>query len=169
MRPSPSDYSPFSETYISLVETGDVKLMLKDSLKVMESFLDTIPLEKADYAYAEGKWTIKEVLQHCIDTEKVFAYRSMCIARGEQQPLPGFDQNEYAANVDVGKRSLEGLKEELLLARKASVILFENLRDEDLQKRGIASNHPVTVLSYGYVLIGHWRHHEIIFKEKYGI
>ncbi|MFT3746703.1 MAG: DinB family protein [Agriterribacter sp.] len=169
MRPSPSDYSPFSETYVSLVETGDVRVMLKDSLKPMGYFLHAIPLEKADYAYAEGKWTVKQILQHCIDTEKVFAYRAMCIARGEQQPLPGFDQDQYADNVDVSKRPLEGLKEELLLTRTASVLLFENLRDEDLNKRGTASNHPVTVLSYGYIVIGHWRHHEKIFREKYGI
>jgi len=93
----------------------------------------------------------------------------MCIARGEQQPLPGFEQDDYAANVDVSKRSLEGLKAEMLLMRKASVILFANLREEDLHKRGIASNHPVTVLSYGYILIGHWRHHEELLKTKYGI
>lgn len=169
MRPSPSDYSPFSETYVSLVETGEVRTMLKASLKTMEFFLQTIPFEKADYAYADGKWTVKEVLQHCIDTEKVFAFRAMCFARGEKQPLPGFDQNEYSANVDVTKRSLESLQIEMLLARQASVILFEHLRDEDLHKKGIASDHSVSVLSLGYILIGHWRHHEILFKEKYGI
>lgn len=169
MRPLQSDYSPFSETYVSLVETGDVKIMLKDSLKAMDAFLQALPESKANYAYAQGKWTIKEMLQHAIDTERVFAYRAMCIARGEQQPLPGFDQDEYARNVDVSKRSLEGLKEEMLLARRASIILFEHLREEDLNKRGIASNHPVTVLSYGYILIGHWRHHEKMLKEKYGI
>lgn len=169
MRPSPSDYSPFSETYVSLVETDDVRVMLKASLKTMEFFLQTIPFEKADYAYADGKWTVKEALQHCIDTEKVFAFRAMCFARGEQQHLPGFDQTEYAANVDVTKRSLESLQVEMLLARQASVILFEHLSDEDLQKKGVASDHPVTVLSLGYILIGHWRHHEILFKEKYGI
>lgn len=169
MRPSPSDYSSFSETYVSLVETRDVRVMLKDSLKSMDFLLQSIPFEKADYAYADGKWTVKEVLQHCIDTEKVFAYRAMCIARGEKQPLPGFDQNEYAAHVDTSNRSLESLKEEMLLSRKLSVILFEHLRDEDLVKKGIASNHPVTVLAYGYIIIGHWRHHEILFKEKYGI
>lgn len=169
MRPSPSDYSPVAETYVSLVQTGDVRIMLKDSLKSMDFLLQSIPFEKADYAYAEGKWTVKEALQHCIDTEKVFAFRAMCFARGEQQPLPGFDQDEYAANVDVNKRSLESLKEEMLLARKSSVMLFENLRDGDLNKKGIASNHPVTVLSLGYIIIGHWLHHEKLFKEKYGI
>jgi hypothetical protein len=169
MRPLPADYSPFSETYVSLVETGDVRTMLKDSLSVVYAFLQTLPDDKADYAYAPGKWTIKEMLQHTIDSEKVFAYRAMCFARGEQQPLPGFEQDEYMANVDVSKRTLEGLKEEMLLARKASIILFEHLSDADLNKRGIASNHPVTVLSYGYIIIGHWRHHEKMLKEKYGV
>lgn len=169
MRPLPSDYSPFSETYVSLVETGDIKVMIKDSLKELEFFLQTIPADKADYAYAPGKWTVKEMLQHAVDTERVFAYRAMCFARGEQQPLPGFDQDEYALNVDVSARTLDGLKEEMILARKLSVILFENLREQDLNKRGIASNHPVTVLSYGYIMIGHWRHHQKMLKEKYGI
>lgn len=169
MRPSSSDYPSYFETYVSLVETGDVKAMLKDSLSIMEFFLQSIPFDKADHAYADGKWTVKEVLQHCIDTEKVFAYRAMCIARGEQQPLPGFDQNEYAGNADVSKRSLESLKEEMLLARKSTVMLFEYLRDEDLNRKGTASNNPVTVLALGYIIIGHWRHHEKLFKEKYGI
>ncbi len=169
MRPSPSDYSSYMETYVSLVETGDVRKMLNDSLQTMEFFLQTIPFEKADFSYAPGKWTVKEALQHCIDTEKVFAFRAMCFARGEQQPLPGFDQDQFEANVDISKRSLESLKEEMLLSRKASAMLFEYLRDEDLNKRGTASNKPVTVLSLGYILIGHWRHHEILFKEKYGI
>lgn len=169
MRPLPSDYSPFSETYVSLVESGNIREILAASLPAMESFLSLIPEEKADYAYADGKWTVKEMLQHTIDTEKVFAYRAMCIARGEQQPLPGFEQNDYAANVEVTNRSLAGLKEEMLLARKLSVILFENLRETDLQKRGVASNHPVTVLSLGYILVGHWRHHQHILQTKYGI
>ncbi|MCC6288832.1 MAG: DinB family protein [Chitinophagaceae bacterium] len=169
MRPSPSDYPPYFETYVSLVETGDIQVMLKNSLKTMDFFLQSVSFEKAAYAYAAGKWTVKEVLQHCIDSEKVFAYRAMCIARGEQQPLPGFDQDEYAANVDISKRSLESLKEEMLLARKSTVMLFEYMSDEYLSKKGIAGNNPITVLALGYILLGHWRHHEKLFREKYGI
>lgn len=169
MRPLPSDYSPFSETYVSLVETGDIRKMLTDSLPAMAAFLTGIAEEKSDYAYAEGKWTVKQVLQHTIDTEKVFAYRAMCFARGEKQPLPGFNQDEYAAHVDVSGRSLADLKEEMLLARKLSSILFEHLSEEALKARGVASNYNVTVLAIGYILLGHWRHHERILQEKYGV
>ncbi|MBN8861427.1 MAG: DinB family protein [Sphingobacteriales bacterium] len=169
MRPLPSDYSPFSETYVSLVETGDIKKMMTDSLPAMSAFLSTITEEKADYAYASGKWTVKQLLQHTIDTEKVFAYRAMCFARGEKQPLPGFDQDDYAAHVDVSGRSLAGLKEEMLLARKLTIMLFEPLSDEALNERGVASDHDVTVLALGYILLGHWRHHESILKGKYGL
>lgn len=169
MRPLPTDYSPFSETYVSLVKSEDIRSALPGSYEALKKFLDSIPDNKATYAYEAGKWTVKEVLQHAIDTEKVFAYRAMCFARGEQQPLPGFDQAEYASNVDVSARSLSGLKEEMLLARKLSIIFFENLREEDLAKKGIASNHPVTVLSYGYIIVGHWLHHEGVLKEKYGL
>ena len=111
MRPLPGDYSPFSETYVSLVTSDDIQATLPESYANLKNFLDSIPESKAEFAYAEGKWTVKEMLQHAIDTEKVFAYRAMCFARGEQQPLPGFDQDVYAANVDVSNRTLEDLKE----------------------------------------------------------
>lgn len=169
MRPLPTDYSPASETYISLVRSDDIRSALPDSYTQLKNFLDSIPANRADHAYAPGKWTVKEVLQHAIDTEKVFAYRAMCFARGEQQPLPGFDQDGYAANVDVSRRTLKGLKEEMLLTRKLSLIFFEHLHDSDFAKKGIASNHPVTVLSYAYMIVGHWLHHEKILKEKYGL
>ncbi|MBX2925343.1 MAG: DinB family protein [Chitinophagaceae bacterium] len=167
MRPLPTDYSPYSETYVSLVRSNDIRSALPESYTHLKYFLDSIPESKAGYVYAPGKWTVKVVLQHAIDTEKVFAYRAMCFARGEQQPLPGFDQDEYAANADVSARTLEGLKEELLLTRKLSILFFENLRNEDWNKKGIASNHPVTVLACAYIIVGHWLHHEKIFKEKY--
>jgi len=169
MRPLPTDYSPFSETYVSLVTSDDIRSALPESYENLKRFLESIPEDKAAYAYEQGKWTVKEVLQHAIDTEKVFAYRAMCFARGEEQPLPGFDQAQYASYVDVSKRTLAGLKEEMLLARKLSIIFFEHLRDEDLAKKGIASNHPVTVLSYGYIIVGHWLHHEKVLREKYGL
>lgn len=169
MRPLPGDYSPFSETYVSLVTSDDIQATLPESYTNLKNFLDSIPESKAEFAYAEGKWTVKEMLQHAIDTEKVFAYRAMCFARGEQQPLPGFDQDVYAANVDVSNRTLEDLKEEMLLARKLSVIFFKHLRAEDFNKKGVASNHPVTVLSYAYIIVGHWLHHEKVLKEKYGL
>ena len=115
MRPLPTDYTPFYETYVSLVKSDDIKQALSASLPEMESFLQSVPENKSDYAYAENKWTVKQVLQHTIDAERVFAYRAMCIARGENQSLPFFDENQYAENAAVQHRSLNGLKEEMLL------------------------------------------------------
>lgn len=169
MRPLTTSYPPFAAAYISLVPEDDIKFVLQDSIPLMEQFLDTIPEEKADYAYAPGKWTVKEVLQHTIDTERVFAYRAMCFARGETQPLPGFDQDLYAMNVDVSDRSLESLKEEMSLIRVSTALLFEYLGERDLLRQGIASNHAITPLSLGYMIAGHWRHHEQLFRERYGI
>ncbi len=169
MRPLPADYAPSSEVYVSLVETGDIRKIIADSLSGLSAFLSAIPENKSEYAYAAGKWTTKQVLQHTIDAEKVFAYRAMCIARGEKQHLPGFDHDGYAEHADVSGRSLEGLKEEMLLVRKLTIMLFEHLSDKALNERGFASTHEVTTLALGYILLGHWRHHEKILKEKYGV
>lgn len=169
MRPHSADYAPFAATYVNLVPEGNIRNLFPDTLSNLDQFLDSIPDEKADYAYEPGKWTVKEVLQHAIDTERVFSYRALCIARGEKQALPGFDQDLYAGNVDVSHRVLDSLKEELSLVRVSTVLLFETINDEALQFRGTASNHPVTPLALAYMIIGHWRHHEGILRERYGL
>ena len=167
MRPLPSDYASFFEPYISLVKNDNIQQALSASLPQMESFLSSIPESKSDYAYAENKWTVKQVLQHGIDSERVFAYRAMCIARGEKQPLPSFDENQYAEKAPVQHRSLKGLTEELLLQRRSTILLFEHLTEEMLNIRGIASGKPITALSLGYITIGHWLHHQQILAERY--
>ena len=167
MRPLPTDYAPFYETYVSLVKSDDIKQALSASLAEMENFLQSVPENKSDHAYAENKWTVKQVLQHTIDAERVFAYRAMCIARGEEQSLPSFDENQYAEHAAVEHRSLNGLKEEMILLRKATVALFENFTDSMLQVKGIASNKSITVLSLGYITVGHWLHHQRILAERY--
>lgn len=167
MRPLPSDYAPFYEPYVSLVKSDNIQQALSVSLPQMESFLSSIPENKSNYAYAENKWTVKQVLQHGIDSERVFAYRAMCIARGERQPLPSFDENQYAEKAPVQHRTLKGLTEELLLQRRSSILLFEHFTDEMLNAGGIASGKPITALSLGYITIGHWLHHQQILAERY--
>ncbi len=169
MRPPTTSYPPFAGTYISLVPENDIRAVLQESIASLELFLDLIPEEKADFAYAEGKWTVKQSLQHTIDTERVFAYRAMCIARGETQALPGFDQDSYAMNANVNDRSLESLKEEMLLIRVSTVLLFEYMSEKELLQQGTASNHIITPLSLAYMMVGHWRHHEHLFRERYGM
>ncbi len=129
--------------------------------------MDSIPVEKADYAYAEGKWTLKELLQHCIDTERIMVYRALCIARGEKQSLPGFDENSYAAASNANIRTWEGLVEEMQLVRKSTILMFDSFNEEQLQQRGSANNHPITCNALGFIIAGHFLHHERIVKERY--
>ncbi|MEO7309360.1 MAG: DinB family protein [Chitinophagaceae bacterium] len=167
MRPSPEDYSGFYKTYVDYTTGDNLQQMFGDSLPQLESFLFSIPVAKASFAYAEGKWTLKELVQHCIDTERIFNYRALCIARGEQQNLPGFDENHYAASSNANARNWEGLVEELPLVRKATIMLFNSFNEEQLQQKGSSNNNPVTCNALGFIIIGHLMHHERIIKERY--
>jgi DinB superfamily len=167
MRPLPNDYSGFNKTYIDYTTSADLHPLLQKSFSDVESFLSSIPAAKADYAYAECKWTLKELLQHCIDTERIMAYRALCVARGEQQSLPGFDENPYAAASNANARTWDGLIEEMLLVRKTTIILFNSFNEEQLQQRGSANNHPITCNAIGFIIVGHFMHHERIVKEWY--
>lgn len=169
MRPDTSDYDPHFETYVSLVKSDDISKTFVTSLPELETFLKTIPENKGDFAYAENKWTVKQVLQHGIDAERVFAYRALCIARGETQSLPSFDDKLYADNATVQHRSLIDLTDELVLQRKSSVLLFASFTRKMLNARGIASGNPITVNSLGYITIGHWTHHQNLLRERYGV
>ncbi|MES2772880.1 MAG: DinB family protein [Bacteroidota bacterium] len=167
MRPSTSDYGVFYQTYIDYTTSEDLQQLLQESFTQINSFMDSIPVEKADYAYAEGKWTLKELLQHCIDTERIMVYRALCIARGEKQSLPGFDENSYAAASNANIRTWEGLVEEMQLVRKSTILMFDSFNEEQLQQRGSANNHPITCNALGFIIAGHFLHHERIVKERY--
>jgi hypothetical protein len=168
-RPLPGEYKEFMINYISLVPEEDILPTLRHSIQELQRNLSSIPANLADHAYAEGKWTVKQLLQHAIDTERVFAYRAMCIARGEKQALPGFDENDYAAAADVAHKSVKELCDEMLIIRQSSVLLFSGLGADDLRKAGTASGSPVMVNSLGFVIVGHWRHHWNILTSRYGV
>jgi hypothetical protein len=166
-RPSTADYPAFYETYVKLVQETDLNSTLLASVHEIEHFLLALDAGKADYAYDIGKWTVKQVLQHAIDAERVFAYRALCFARNEQQSLPGFDENEYADHAEVNHRALEELRDEFLTLRQTSVQMFQSFTDEMLRRKGTANKNSISVLSLGYVIVGHWRHHERILRERY--
>ena len=166
MRPAKNDYASYYETYISKVD-DDVLSQLENQLKETQSFLATIPKEKENYCYAEGKWTIKEVVGHIIDTERVMAYRALCISRGEKQSLPGFDQDDYIKTSDFNKRKLSDLAEELMLVRRSNLLMFKSFDENKLLKRGLANNKEVTVLALMFICAGHEKHHMNILKERY--
>lgn len=168
-RPLPSDYPAFYETYISLVPEDQIHAAFSNSMHELRQDLSLIGMDKADYAYAPGKWTVKQLLQHAIDTERIFGYRALCIARGEQQSLPGFDENAYAAAADVSRRHIKDLKEEFLTVRLSSIQLFQGFDTDLLGRSGICNKNAITVLGIGYSIIGHWRHHAQVLQQKYGI
>jgi hypothetical protein len=163
------DHPPFYETYVKLVPEVDLTLAMDGSLAALRADLERIDPSKADYAYAPGKWTVKGVLRHAIDTERIFAYRALCIARGETKPLPGFDEQQYAAMADLSGVTLRSLKEEMLAVRISTGMLFGSFSDTERKRTGTANEDRISVEALGYILIGHWRHHMHILSDRYGI
>lgn len=166
-RPSIQDYKEFYHTYVSLVPENDILEAFSSQTTVTLQFLDAIPEDKLDYAYATGKWTVRQVLQHLTDAERIFAYRALSIARKDPNPLPGFDENEYAEVARVEHRDWMDMIEEFQMVRLASEHLFRSLNEDELQRKGMASNAPITVLSIGYIIVGHAMHHQRVMKERY--
>jgi uncharacterized damage-inducible protein DinB len=167
MRPVEGTYPKFLETYISKVNEDHVLKALEANTKALTGFLNSIPKNKGDYAYAAGKWTIKQLIIHISDAERIFSYRALRFARGdEQQPLP-FEEDDYAANSKAEKRSLESAVEELLTVRKATTLLFQSFDEADLLKPGNTASGKTTVNAIGYAICGHAAHHIGIAKERY--
>jgi uncharacterized damage-inducible protein DinB len=167
MRPDLSRVVNFYHNYIDLVTEDELMEAFDKESASFIRFLDTVPTEKYDYRYAEGKWTIKEVLQHIIDAERIFAYRALRFARKDTTPLPGFDENLFAAASKADRRSWDKLVEEFKVVRRSSELLFHSFDEDQLQSDGISSNSPNYVLALGFILIGHAMHHQKIIKERY--
>ncbi|MES2649411.1 MAG: DinB family protein [Bacteroidota bacterium] len=166
-RPDFAEYGTYFQRYIDYTPGNDARQVIETSVAALEQFLSTIPEEKLHFAYNPGKWTVAQLLQHVIDTERVFAYRAMCIARGEEQGLPGFDENVYAENATATNRTLSDLTEELLLVRKTTLILYKYIDDKQLFRKGIASNNPITPNAIAFIIVGHVMHHQKILTERY--
>ena len=163
----PADEYPISfKHYIDLVEE-DVLKELEEQLTSYVDFVRSIPKEKELFRYAPKKWTIKEVIGHNTDTERVKMDCAFRIARGEEAPIPGFDEDAYVLATDFNSRSMDDLIEEFILVRKSGIILYKSLRDVDLKRMGTASNKPMSARALFYFLVGHIRHHENILKERY--
>lgn len=160
-------YGPFYENYIQLVKSKDVKKTLRKNTEELLEFLETIPEEKLEHAYAEGKWTVKQVLQHIIDAERIFAYRALRIARLDSTPLPGFDENSYAANANVAIRGWQDMLKEMRQLRKSNLRMIKDFTEDQLNAQGVASEHPISAVSLCFVMAGHAKHHVNILKERY--
>jgi len=153
--------------YISKADDTEVIKAIRRNTKEMRKLLKSIPAKKRQYAYAEGKWTIQELLQHIIDAERVFVYRALTFARRDTTSLPGFNENTWAVHANNTKRKWKELVEEFIILRAGTELFFESLSDEDLLFTGSANNNPSNALAMGYVVAGHAKHHLLIIKERY--
>jgi uncharacterized damage-inducible protein DinB len=168
-RPQPDEYAEYYGRYIDKVPDGDVIAMLESQGNATQKLLASIGEEKAGYRYEPGKWSIKQLVGHITDSERVFAYRLLAFARGEKQPLPGFDQDEYMETANFDARSLAELAEDLASTRHATLTMVRSLDDEAWSRRGIASDNPVSARALAWIIAGHERHHLNILRERYGI
>ena len=162
-----NEYPDFFGTYINALKEVELKEELEICLHDFIKFVQNIPLDKFDYRYADGKWTIKEIIQHIIDTERIFAYRALRISRNDKTPLPGFDENSFVDNTDAASRTIQDLLTEMAVVRQATLSLFKSFSKDQLSRIGIASNNEISVRAIGFVIIGHQKHHQKFFEERY--
>lgn len=166
-RPDLSRVPAFYHNYISQVKEEELMPAFKNNTLSLLSFLKSIPAKKQNYRYEVGKWTVKEVIQHIIDAERIFSYRALRFARKDTTPLPGFDEKNFTANAKAGKRNWNDLVEEFIAVRKATEILFASFDDEQLESGGILNNNSVYVLGIGFICMGHCNHHRKVIEERY--
>ena len=166
-RPETHEFAPYYNTYISLVEGDNVIPVLDAQSAELRAVFSAVPEEKGAFAYADGKWTIKEVLSHLIDGERMFAYRALRISRGDKTPIEGFEQDGYIENSNANNRSFEELLKEFDLQREANLLMLKNIDDEGSRRMGTASGNPVSVRALVYIMAGHIQHHLDILKTRY--
>lgn len=167
MRPNKSDYSEYAQKYIDLVFGDDIISILHQTSKEMSDLINSFPRSKGDYSYAEGKWTVKQVIGHLLDTNRIFAYRALSIARGETQPLPSFDQDLYVEKGNFNSKNLADITYEFRFTRESNLLLFRSFDKSVYQNRGVAAGSEVSVLGIMYMVAGHQKHHINILREKY--
>jgi len=168
-RPLESEYAPDYRGYVAHVSEEEILPVLRSQLDELDVLLGGVTPERETYAYAEGKWSIRELAGHLIDGERVFGYRSFCIARGETRNLPGFDEKEYMLRAPYNQIDLEDLLSELRLARLSNIAMLRNLDDEAWMRIGTANDAQVSVRALAFIMAGHVRHHMGVLRERYGL
>lgn len=162
-----NEYSNFNATYIKAAANVELIEELEICLHEFIRFVQNIPMDKFDYRYAEEKWTIKDIIQHVIDTERIFAYRALRISRNDTTPLPGFEENDYVENTKANERGIQDLLAEFSAVRYATLFLFKSFSEEQLKRMGTASGTAISVRAIGFIIIGHQKHHQNVFQERY--
>jgi hypothetical protein len=166
-RPQPDEFAPYYLRYVSLVPGEDIPSTLDQQRRETMMLLSSRDEKDGDFRYAPGKWSAKEVIGHLCDTERVFAYRALRIARADATPLEGFEQDDYVRNGPFAHRPITDLVEDFIAVRRATISLFRNLDEPAWMRRGIANKNEVTVRAIAYIIAGHELHHRRILEEKY--
>ncbi|MBS1842515.1 MAG: DinB family protein [Acidobacteria bacterium] len=166
-RPQPDEYPSFFEKYVSLIQSDDIVGTLEAQRVQMVQLLGARSEREGNFRYAPGKWSVKEIIGHLSDAERIFAYRALRIARGDETPLSAFEQDDYIVTGKFNERTLADLAAEFLSVRMATMTMVQSFTEEAWGRRGTASEHPVTVRAMGYVIAGHEMHHRKILDERY--
>jgi uncharacterized damage-inducible protein DinB len=166
-RPADDEYAAYYAVYVASVPPGSILDLLKSGIEETSALLEDFGEARGDYRYAPGKWSVKDVMGHLIDSERVFAYRLLRIARGDQTALAGFDHDEYVRVAHFERRTLADLAEEFRMVRAANLRLFASLGEDELPRRGTASEKPVSARALLYILAGHEIHHRGVLKDRY--
>jgi len=166
-KPDSTEYAPYFEKYISLAREEEIVATLDKQIEGTLSLIRGLSEAQGDLRYAPGKWSVKEVIGHLIDTERIFAYRAMRFARNDATPLPGFDENLFVANAGFNSRSLADLADEFEHTRKSNVYLFKSLGGDASLRRGVSNNNELSVRAIAYIIAGHELHHTGILRSRY--
>lgn len=166
-KPAVIEYPQYYESYIKVVKENDLLDALRNNLEAFNQLISDIPLDKGDYRYADGKWTVKEVLIHIADAERIFAYRALCFARNDKTELPGFDEEAYMPYANAAKRTIFSIEDEFESLRNANIALFKSFDEEALNRKGMANRNMISVRALGFIIAGHANHHIKILRERY--
>ncbi len=166
-RPELDTVAPYYRSYIQLVEEDDLLLALRASNIRARDLLRSIPEDRGTHRYEAGKWSIKQIVAHLVDTERILSYRALCFSRGEREPLPGYEEDAYVAESEADRRSLAALNAELELARASTIALFAGMSEPQLDRRGVANGVESDARSYGFILAGHEAHHLTVIRQRY--
>ena len=166
-KPSPEEFPDFYGKYIALVNSENLIEALTEQGRQFNEFIYSVPPEKFDYRYAEGKWMVKEIISHILDAERIFAYRALRFARNDKTPLSGFEENDYVLQSNAANRTMDSMLEEMTHVRCSTILLFFSFTNEMALRKGIANGREISVRSIGYIIAGHMQHHMNVIKERY--
>lgn len=167
-RPTEADYSnTYVKKYIDLVEGDNILSAMVKQVAEISEVISSVPLTKENYAYAPGKWSVKELLGHVVDTERIMAYRALCFARGEKQSLPGFEEDDYVKNANFNIRSLSEILGEFKILRLSTIEMVKGFSEEALLRKGTSNGNQITPRALLYMVVGHATHHMNVLKERY--